>query len=98
MPATTAMAEKMTDKELEKIHKALANRRRIAVIRYLRGGKEANLSDIAAHLRLSYKSTSKHLNQLVAADVLEKESRSGYTFFRLSKQLPATARHTLSLL
>ncbi|HVV14973.1 MAG TPA: winged helix-turn-helix domain-containing protein [Candidatus Paceibacterota bacterium] len=88
----------MTDKELEKIHKALANRRRIAIVRYLNGEKDANLGDIAEHLRLSYKSTSKHLSQLVAAEVLEKESRSGFTFFRLSYPLPPIARLTISLL
>lgn len=91
------MSRKLTDKELEKIHKSLANRRRIATVRFLTGGKEANLSDIVGHLKLSYKSTSKHLNQLVAADILEKESRSGFTFFRLSKQLPPIARYTVSL-
>lgn len=88
----------MSDRELEKIYKALANRRRIAIVRYLNARKDASLGTIAEHLRLSYKSTSKHLSQLVAADILEKDQRSGFTFFWLSKDLPSIARYTISLL
>lgn len=85
-------------KNVEKIHKALANRRRLAAVQYLCGRKEAVLGDVAEHLRLSYKATSKHLALLVAADILEKEQRSVQMFFRISKNMPELAKHTLAFL
>jgi DNA-binding transcriptional ArsR family regulator len=88
----------MEIKELEKIHKALANKRRLAVAQYLRNRKEANLGTIAEHLRLSYKATSRHLAVLVAADILEKEQRSSQMFFKISKTIPTLAGHTLDIL
>ncbi len=89
---------KMELKDFEKIHKALANRRRLAAVQYLRGRKEGNLGDIAEHLKLSYKATSKHLALLAAADIVEKEQRSVQMFFRISKNLPDLAKHTLAAL
>jgi DNA-binding transcriptional ArsR family regulator len=89
---------KLELKDFEKIHKALANRRRLATLHYLRSKKKANLGDIAEHLRLSYKATSKHLALLTAADIVEKEQRSVQMFFRISKNIPALAKATLSAL
>lgn len=89
---------KIDIKEVEKIHKALANKRRLIAMHYLRGRKEANLSDIAEHLKLSYKATSKHLALLVAADIVEKEQRSVHMFFRISKNIPDLAKQTLLVL
>ncbi|MBX4191904.1 ArsR family transcriptional regulator [Candidatus Parcubacteria bacterium] len=85
-------------KDTEKIHKALANRRRLAAVRYLKSRREANLTGIAEHLHLSYKATSKHLALLIAADIVEKEQRSVQMFFRISKNIPDLAKHTLSAL
>jgi len=71
-------------KKLEKILKAVANRRRIAIVRYLAQNKEASVSDISGEIRLSFKATSKHLSVLYAADIVEKEQRSLQMFYRLS--------------
>lgn len=88
----------MSDRELEKLHKALANYRRIAALRYLRNKTGADLATLAGHLKLSYKSTSKHLNQLAAAGILDKNTRSGIVYFSISKRMPALAAHTLKSL
>jgi len=88
----------MSIKELEQIHKAFANRRRLSVVHYVRDKKDANLANIAGHLKLSYKATAKHVGQLTLAGILDKETRSGVVFFSISKEMPALARHTLSLL
>jgi len=67
-------------------------------VHYVRDKKDANLANIAGHLKLSYKATAKHVGQLTLAGILDKETRSGVVFFSISKEMPALARHTLSLL
>ena len=55
---------KEKEKELEWILKALANRRRLGILRVLKQNREATVGDIAAEIRLSFRSTSKHLGVL----------------------------------
>ena len=52
----------MKEKEMERVLKALANRRRLAMVSFLKKKKEASVGDVAEALRLSVKATSKHLN------------------------------------
>lgn len=84
------------DKELERTLKALANRRRLAMLRYIKEHKEASVGEIAGHMKLSFKATSKHLALLVAADLLEKEQRSSQMFFSISPAISDIARRTLN--
>ena len=71
-------------RDIERILKALANRRRLAILKYLKDKKEARVGDIAGTIRLSFKATSKHLGILFAADIVEKEQRSLEMWYRLS--------------
>lgn len=82
-------------KEYERVLKALANRRRLAVLRYLRKEREARVTDIAAEINLSFKATSRHLNLLAAADVLDREQRSLDVFYRISKNLTPPVKAVL---
>lgn len=76
-------------KEIELIIKALANRRRLAIIKFLKNHREASVGEIAGQIRLSFKATSKHLNILARVDLLDKEQRSLTVFYRLqSSQKP----------
>ena len=98
------MAEgKIAEKDFERIMKALANRRRLAILRLLKRGDgrkegEARVGDIAEEIRLSFKATSKHLGILSAADIVDREQRSLQMFYRLSPDLPVPARAVISLL
>ena len=83
-------------KELEKVFKALANRRRLAIIMYLRNRKEAPVGDIAARIKLSLKATSKHLGLLAAVDILDREQRSSQMFYRLSDNQKPLIKHIFS--
>lgn len=85
-------------KDLERILKALANKRRLAILAYLKKHKEASVGDIAGGIRLSLKATSKHLAILSAVDVLDREQRRLQMFYRLSPSQPSPAQHVLSLL
>ena len=85
-------------KELERVLKALGNRRRLAILAFLKKKGEASVSAIASELKLSLKATSKHLALLAAAGILDKEQRSTNVFFWISKSAPSSSRHTYNLL
>lgn len=84
-------------KELEKIYKALANRRRLEIIKYLKKQKEASVWQLSEHLKLSFKSTSRHLAVLRSVDILEKEQRSLEAYYRISLVVHPVVRHLLSI-
>ncbi len=88
----------MTERELERQLKALANRRRLLILKYLKEHREAAVRDIANAINLSFKATSKHLTILTVIDILEKEQRSSQVFYGIAHiQFPAV-RHIISLL
>ena len=80
-----------TDKELERIYKGIANRRRIAIIRILKAGR-ATVSDIAAAIKLSHKSTSRHLQVLSAAGFVSSEQTGLFVYYSLDTQSERIAR------
>jgi len=85
-------------KELERLLKGLANKRRLAILKYLKTAREASVKDIADFIKLSFKATSKHLNILSALDILEKDQRSLQIFYSLSANQKPAVKHFLSLL
>lgn len=87
--------------DLEKPLKALANRRRLAILRFLKRSKGEmgeSVADIAAAIRLSFKATSRHLAILSAADIVEREQRRLYVFYRIGETAPAVARAVIKFL
>ena len=85
-------------KQLERNLKALANGRRLKIIRYLHRVKEASVSSIAAEIQLSFKSTSRHLAVLSGAGVLEKKQEGLQMLHRLSSERHAIVSHVLKML
>jgi DNA-binding transcriptional ArsR family regulator len=75
----------MNEKELEKILKALANKRRIAILKFIKKSGRVSVGDIAEAIKLSFKATSKHLMILSNADILEKEQISLSMFYFIPK-------------
>ena len=93
------MAEGRTsEKDLERVMKALANRRRLAVLRFLKTKMEANVGDIAEEIQLSFKATSKHLGILSAVGIVDREQRSLQMFYTLSSDMSTPTRLIISLL
>ncbi len=88
----------MKEKELEKTLKALANRRRIAILSILKNEKESTVGDIAEKIKLSFKATSKHLSLLLSVDIVDKEQRSSQSFYKISSSLNEPAHKIISLL
>ncbi len=85
-------------KKLEKILKALANRRRLAILKYLKENREAPVAEIAHEIDLSFKATSKHLGVLSAVDIIEKNQRSLQMFYFLSKNQELAVKYIISIL
>lgn len=81
-----------TQREAEKILKALANKRRLSIVVYLGKTREAKVGDIADKIKLSFKATSKHLALLYSADIVDKEQRSLEMWYKLSPSLPPLAK------
>ena len=82
-------------KKLERILKATANRRRFNILAHLKKEKELTVGEISEHLNLSFKSTSRHLSVLLAADLVEKTQRSSEVFYRLGDNLRPTVLEIL---
>lgn len=85
-------------KSLERTLKAMANKRRLAIIKYLKERESAPVGDIADKIDLSFKSTSKHLSVLNVVDIVEKEQKSSQVFYRLSENQKPSAKRIISLL
>lgn len=83
---------------LEKIYKALANRRRLVIIRFLKKQREASVGQIAQHLKLSFKSTSRHLTILRASDILDKEQKGLLAFYSFNSTTHSAVKHLLSII
>ena len=88
----------MKEKEMERVLKALANKRRLAILRFIKKKKEATVGEITEEIRLSFKSVSKHLAVLARADILEREQKSLQVFYRLSGNPSEGARRIIELL
>ena len=88
----------MTVIELERIFKALANRRRLAILKFLKKTKEASVGEIAADIKLSYKATSRHIQILAGRNIIERDQRGLEAYYRISKSQSSILQHTLSIL
>jgi DNA-binding transcriptional ArsR family regulator len=85
-------------KENERVLKALANRRRLALVIRLKHQTEASVGELAAFLRVTFPTASKHLAILGAAEIVEYERRSLQVFYRLAADMPVVAKAILKQL
>ena len=83
-------------RELEKIFKALANRRRLEIVRYLKATEEATVGSVARHIKLSFRATSRHLLKLAACDILEREQRIVEVYYRLARNQAMEMKKNIS--
>ena len=85
-------------KKLEKNLRAIANRRRLAILKYLKENRSAPVGEIAHEINLSFKATSRHLGILLAVDIVEREQESLQAFYSLSPTQKPEVRQVLSML
>ncbi|HBV33609.1 TPA: hypothetical protein DEB72_03800, partial [Patescibacteria group bacterium] len=87
----------MTIKYLEKIFKSLATRKRLEIIKLLTTQGGMSVSDIANRIKLSLKSTSKHLIVLRQAGFLDREQKQYDALYSLAADLSSHERYLLKL-
>jgi len=85
-------------KDIEKTLKALANRRRLAILKYLDKKSKASVGEIAKEIKLSFKATSKHLGILRNADILDREQVNLQMFYYLGRPLPTLTKSVIDVL
>ena len=62
----------MNRKKTERMLKSIANARRLSILKYLSGRDEATIGEIAGHIKLSFRSTSRHVSNLASAELIER--------------------------
>ena len=76
-------------KELEKVLKALANERRLKILKILKKNSELSVGEVAEEIGLSFRSTSRHLNLLYRAGILEPVRKANLVEYQIAKPAPA---------
>ncbi|MDO8562180.1 MAG: metalloregulator ArsR/SmtB family transcription factor [bacterium] len=84
--------------ELERNMKALANKRRLAILKYLKRVGKSSVGDIASEIKLSFKATSRHLAVLTNVGILEKEQEGLTMWHRISARKHSIAANTMRFL
>jgi DNA-binding transcriptional ArsR family regulator len=84
--------------EVSAILKALANKRRLTILSFLKEKREASVSEIARHIRLSVRSTSRHLGRMDTVEILEKNQRGLFVFYKISFRMHICAKHILDII
>ena len=85
-------------KENERILKALANHRRLSIVAFLKKRHDATVGEIADVIKLSFTSTSKHLNILSRADILDRRQKGLEIHYFLGQYRPAITKSIISQL
>ncbi|MCL5009117.1 MAG: metalloregulator ArsR/SmtB family transcription factor [Patescibacteria group bacterium] len=85
-------------KDTEKLLKALANRRRLAIVKYLNKNSKASVGEVAREIKLSFKATSKHLGLLRTADILDREQVNLQMFYSLNRPVSSLVKSVLDVL
>ena len=87
-----------TIRETERQLKALANKRRLSILKFLASKEPASVGSIAQEIKLSFKSTSNHLLILSACDILDREQTSTTVLYRFARPLSPLVKTVLSIL
>jgi len=84
--------------QAEKILKALANKRRLKIVKFLGKNKKATVTVIANYLKLSFKSTSRHLSVLKSAGIIDSEQVALMNFYYIVAPMPVIVKTILVLI
>jgi DNA-binding transcriptional ArsR family regulator len=74
-------------RNLEKILKVLANKRRLLILGLLKNGKSRTVGEIAKEIKLSFRATSKHLVLLYSVEILDKNQVGLQMFYKISDDI-----------
>jgi len=82
--------------KMEKVLKAAANRRRLKILSYLKNHRKSSVGELAEEIKLSFKSTSRHLAILRNTDLVETEQVDLKIFYSLSPAAPKIVEQILA--
>ncbi len=85
-------------KNMTKIIKALANERRLLILRYLKQEGMTTVTEISEIIKLSFKSTSRHLSILRQVGIVQTEQVRREIFYSINKEIPISSRVIIDLL
>ena len=69
---------------IERVLKAIANKRRLAILRHLDKNTQATVGELAGLNKISMPATSRHLSILFSVDLVESEQKSLEVYYKLS--------------
>lgn len=81
----------VSERELERLLKAIANKKRIAIMRHLKGGA-TTVGEIAKAIKLSIKATSHHMQLLSGAGYVTSEQEGLYVRYVINPQTEQATR------
>ncbi|MBU2213085.1 metalloregulator ArsR/SmtB family transcription factor [Patescibacteria group bacterium] len=85
-------------RKLEIFNKSLANSKRLQILAFLKKKGSAVVSDIADGIHLKFKSTSKHLQILERAHIIERKKKGLFVYYSLSTKKGPVLESELKLL
>ena len=74
-------------KELEKTLKIFANEQRLTILKLLKGGEEKSVGEIADHLEIDFKSTSRQLLLLADRGILRRRHDGAFVLYAIAPNL-----------
>lgn len=72
--------------------KILAEKHRLEILNLLKTGKSKSVGQIADHLNISFKATSKHLLYFAKKGILKRRYDGPFVLYKISDNLPRVAR------
>ncbi|MFA4936869.1 MAG: metalloregulator ArsR/SmtB family transcription factor [Patescibacteria group bacterium] len=73
-------------KNEERVLKAIANKRRLSILRHLANKHQETVGALAALNKISMASTSRHLSILAGADLVDREQKGLEMYYQLSSR------------
>ncbi|MBU0766711.1 metalloregulator ArsR/SmtB family transcription factor [Patescibacteria group bacterium] len=84
--------------KLEIFNKSLANSKRLQILIFLKKNGSAVVNEIADGIHLKLKSTSKHLQILERANVIQRKKKGLFVYYTLSAKKGPILENILKLL
>jgi ArsR family transcriptional regulator len=89
---------RVNQKKLERVLRALANSRRLRIIQELYPSSRITVTGLSERIRLSIRSTSKHLQILEKADLVSREQEGLRMYYFINPNLSDWQKKLLTIL
>ena len=82
-------------RKTERLLKAFANQRRLAILAFLKTNGRTPVGQIADAIRLSFTATSRHLRLLELMDIVQKEQRGLEVYYSIAGEQKSLSKSIL---